>query len=87
MKHLVLKKEVIEAVINGQFHLYGISSVDQALEIMMDKKAGKISKRGNFPRGSINYKVLERLRDIADIGSEEEHDEKDKDKEKDKKES
>lgn len=78
VKHLVLKKEVIEAVSKGEFHIYGISTVDQALEILMDKKAGTISKRGNFPRGSINYKVLERLRDIAEIGSEEEHDEKDK---------
>ena len=78
VKHLVLKKEIIDAVAAGKFHIYGISSVDQALEIMMDKKAGKISKRGNFPRGSINYKVLERLRDIAEIGSEEEHDDKDK---------
>jgi len=84
VKHLVLKKEVIDAVIEGKFHIYGISSVDQALEIMMDKKAGKISKRGKFPRGSINYKVLERLRDIAEIGSEEEHEEKDKEKEKEK---
>jgi predicted ATP-dependent protease len=88
VKHLVLKKEVIEAVAKGNFHIYGISSVDQALEIMMDKKAGKISKRGNFPRGSINYKVLERLRDIADIGNEDDHDdhlkELDKSKEKSK---
>ncbi len=85
VKHLVLKKEVIDAVADGKFHLYGISSVDQALEIMMDKKAGKISKRGNFPRGSINYKVLERLRDIAEIGSEEEHEERKEDKKEEKK--
>lgn len=85
VKHLVLKKEVIDAVNNGTFHIYGIDSVDQALEILMDKKAGKLSKKGTFPRGSINYKVLERLRDIADIGKEDEHedhDEETKDKEK-----
>lgn len=74
VKHLVLKKEVIEAVKSGTFKVYGIDSVDQALEILMDKKAGKLSKKGTFPRGSINYKVLERLRDISEIGKEEEHD-------------
>jgi lon-related putative ATP-dependent protease len=75
VKHLVLKKEVIEAVNDGKFHIYGIETVDQALEIMMDKKAGKLSKKGTFPRSSINFKVLERLRDIADIGKEEDEEE------------
>ena len=83
VKHLVLKREVIQAVNDGLFNIYGISSVDQALEILMDRKAGKLSKKGTFPRGSVNYRVLERLRDIADIGKEEEiHEEEKEDKEK-----
>ena len=67
VKHLVLKEEVIDAVKAGNFNIWGIETVDQALEILIGKKAGKLSKKGTFPRGSINYKVLERLRDIADI--------------------
>ncbi len=84
VKHLVLKKEIIDAVSNGDFNIYGIESVDQAIEILMDRKAGKLSRKGTFPRGSINYRVLERLRDIADIGREDEHadDEKDEKEEK-----
>jgi len=87
VKHLILKKEIIEAVSNGEFHIYGIESVDQAIEILMDRKAGKLSRKGTFPRGSINYRVLERLRDIADIGREEDHpdDEKDEKEEKEAK--
>jgi predicted ATP-dependent protease len=86
VKHLVLKREVIQAVNDGLFNIYGISSVDQALEILMDRKAGKVSKKGTFPRGSVNYRVLERLRDIAEIGKEEElHEEEEKDKEKEPK--
>ncbi|WP_283789520.1 Lon protease family protein (plasmid) [Bermanella sp. WJH001] len=84
VKHLVLKKEVIDAVSNGDFHIYGIESVDQAIEILMDRKAGKLSRKGTFPRGSINYRVLERLRDIADIGREEEHPEDEKDDKEEK---
>ena len=84
VKHLVLKKEVIDAVSNGDFHIYGIESVDQAIEILMDRKAGKLSRKGTFPRGSINYRVLERLRDIADIGREEEHPEEEKDDKEEK---
>ncbi len=79
VKHLVLKREVIEAVNDGLFNIYGISTVDQALEILMDRKVGKVSKKGTFPRGSVNYRVLERLRDIADIGKEEEIHEEEKD--------
>ena len=86
VKHLVLKREVIQAVNDGLFNIYGISSVDQALEILMDRKAGKVSKKGTFPRGSVNYRVLERLRDIADIGKEEELHEEEKEKEKETKE-
>jgi len=74
IKHLVLKQEVIDAIRQGSFAVYGIEHVDQALEILMDKKAGTLSKQGKFPRGSINYKVLERLRDIADIGKDDDHD-------------
>ncbi|EAT13627.1 AAA family ATPase [Bermanella marisrubri] len=77
VKHLVLKREVCDAVEAGEFHIYGIANIDQALEILMDKKAGQINKKGRFPRGSINYKVLERLRDIADIGKDEDHDDSD----------
>ncbi len=84
VKHLVLKKEIIEAVEQGDFHIYGIESVDQAIEILMDKKAGKLSRKGTFPRGSINYRVLERLRDIADIGREEEHPEDEKEEKEEK---
>ncbi len=86
VKHLVLKREVIQAVNDGLFNIYGISSVDQALEILMDRKVGKVSKKGTFPRGSVNYRVLERLRDIADIGKEEEIHEEEKEKEKETKE-
>lgn len=84
VKHLVLKKEVIDAVANGDFYIYGIESVDQAIEILMDKKAGKLTRKGTFPRGSINYRVLERLRDIADIGREEEHGEDEKEEKEEK---
>lgn len=84
VKHLVLKKEVIDAVRNGEFHIYGTESVDQAIEILMDRKAGKLSRKGTFPRGSINYRVLERLRDIADIGREDEHTDDEKEEKTDK---
>jgi lon-related putative ATP-dependent protease len=84
VKHLVLKKEIIDAVSNGDFNIYGIESVDQAIEILMDRKAGKLSRKGTFPRGSINYRVLERLRDIADIGREDEHPDDEKDEKEEK---
>ncbi len=77
VKHLVLKREVVDAVEQGLFNVYGIDTVDQALEILMDKKAGKMTKKGTFPRGSINYKVLERLRDISEVGRDDDHHDQD----------
>jgi predicted ATP-dependent protease len=34
VQHLMLRKDVIEAVANGRFHLYPVSSVDEAAEVL-----------------------------------------------------
>lgn len=75
IKHLVLKQEVIDAVTNGQFRIFGVKTVDEALAILTDRKVGELSKRGTYPRGSVNARVLERLREIAEIDDDEDDDE------------
>jgi len=54
---LVLDPEIIDAVKNGKFHIWTVDTVDEALEIVTGKKAGKIDKRMNYEKGSINYLV------------------------------
>jgi len=64
--NLVLKKEVLEAVKNGKFHIYPIKTIDEGIEILTGVKAGKRKKDGTYPKGTVNYKVYEKLKSFAE---------------------
>jgi predicted ATP-dependent protease len=61
---LMLKKRLIEAVREGRFHVYPISHIEQGLEILTNKKAGKKKKGGTYPQGSVNDRIETRLRQL-----------------------
>jgi lon-related putative ATP-dependent protease len=60
-KHLMLNEEVIEAVKQGRFHLYCISTVDEGLELLSGVEAGTEQEEGGFPPGTFNAAVLAQL--------------------------
>ncbi len=64
-RNLVLRDEVIQAVAEGKFHIYTISTVDEGIELLTGVPAGKRSKRGKFPGGSIHARVTNRLLKLA----------------------
>jgi predicted ATP-dependent protease len=66
VKNLMLKKEVVEAVKMGKFHIYPVETIDQAIETMTGKAAGARGAGGKFKRGSINYLVDKKLREFAE---------------------
>ena len=66
-RNLVLNSEVTAAVKAGKFAIYAINHVDQALELLLQKPAGKLNKNGNFSKGSLNQLVIERLKTIAEM--------------------
>ena len=49
-RDLMLKKEVVEAVQAGRFQIYAISRVEEGLEILTGKPAGKKKKDGTYPK-------------------------------------
>lgn len=57
VKHLMLKREVREAVAAGRFHIYAVNTVDEAIELLTGVPAGMPDAQGNLPEGSINYRV------------------------------
>lgn len=65
VRNLMLKKEVVDAVAEGLFHVHAVSSVDQCLEILMGRKAGSRKEDGGFTQRSVNHKVVLRLRELA----------------------
>ncbi|ODN31369.1 Lon protease family protein [Fervidobacterium thailandense] len=70
VKNLVLKDEILEAIQEGKFHIWTVDEVDEALELMTDKKAGKMDKNGNYPKGSVNYYVVEALKRAHEMAEE-----------------
>jgi len=65
VKHLMLRKGVVAAVESGQFNVYPVAHVDEALTILTGVPAGKKNQKGEFPKRSINRKVCERLLELA----------------------
>lgn len=65
IKNLNLNDDVIEAVKEEQFHIYAIKTVDEGIEILTGVPAGKKDKNGNYPSGTINNLVYEKLKKYA----------------------
>jgi len=63
--NIMLREEVVEAVRAGQFHIWAVQTVDEALEILTGIPAGEVDKAGNYPEGTVHHAVQERLRQMA----------------------
>ncbi len=59
--HLMLNTNVRDAVEQGQFHVYTMSHIDDAISLFTGLKAGKLNKKGRFSKGSVNAKVVASL--------------------------
>jgi lon-related putative ATP-dependent protease len=70
VKDLMLKTKVVEAVREGLFHVFPITHVEQGLEILTGKKAGKKKKNGTYPKNSLNFRIEERLTRLNEISKE-----------------
>lgn len=65
VRNLHLSDEVIDSVRKGKFHIYSVRTIDEGIEILTGVPAGKKDKNGNFPLGTINCLVNERLKKFA----------------------
>ncbi len=62
---LMLRKDIVEAVSAGKFHVYPVNTVDQGIEILTGIPAGEKGADGNYPAGSLNYLVDRKLDQLA----------------------
>ncbi len=60
-RHLMLRREVVEAVEQGRFHIYSITHVDEGIELLTGMPAGIRNQDGSYPVGSLNYRIQKRL--------------------------
>ncbi|TDX51534.1 Lon protease family protein [Orenia marismortui] len=61
---LMLSDDLIAAVADSKFHIYAISHVEEGMEILTAKKAGKKNKEGEYPADTINYLVQKRIEEF-----------------------
>lgn len=62
---LMLRKDVVQAVAEGRFHIYPIDTIDQGLEVLTGVPAGKRGKSGRFPKDTVNYLADKKLGQLA----------------------
>ena len=61
INNLMLREDILKAVDEGTFHVWAIDTVDDGIEILTGVPAGKADKKGNFPKGTVNYLVKKKL--------------------------
>jgi len=63
-RHLMLRKDVVEAVRKKKFRIYSVNNIDEGIELLMGKSAGKMRKDGSYPSDSVHGLVMKRLREM-----------------------
>ena len=70
VRNLNLSDEVVQAVKEGKFHIYAITTIDEGIELLTGVPAGSKDENGNFPAGTINYLVYQKLKKYAKVSKE-----------------
>ena len=66
VEHLMLRDEVVEAVEEGKFHIYPVSTIDEGIELLTGVQAGEQDEAGNYPEDTVNFAVQSRLKELAE---------------------
>ena len=62
---LMLRKEVVESVKEGKFHIYAVKTIDQGIEILTGVEAGGRQEDVKFKEGTVNDLVDKKLRELG----------------------
>ena len=69
VKHLMLRRDVVAAAEAGQFRIYAVENVDQAIATLTGLPAGEADAKGEYPEGSVNRRVAARLAELTEISA------------------
>ena len=68
VRNLMLRHDIIEAVREGRFRIFAVSTIDEGIELLTGISAGTRGADGRFPVDSINGRVERRLNKFAEAG-------------------
>ena len=60
-QHLMLRADVVQACAAGRFAVYPIRTIDEGIRLLTSREAGERGADGNYPDGSVNRLVEDRL--------------------------
>ena len=63
---LMLRQDVVDAVAEGQFHIYAVAHVDEGIELLTGLPAGEPDAEGRYPEGTVGHAVETRLAELAE---------------------
>jgi predicted ATP-dependent protease len=66
VRNLMLKKEVVDAVSAGKFHIFPVKTIEEGIEILTGTPAGKRLQDGTYEKDTIYDQVDRRLREMAE---------------------
>ena len=70
VNNLMLRRDVVEAVEKGKFHIYPVTTVEEGIEILTGMKAGELQEDGTYPEGTLFRKVDDKLKEMAEMEKE-----------------
>lgn len=61
--HLILDPEVVNACRANRFSIYAVSTLDELIELLFERKPGRADADGRYPPSSVNGRVQQQLLD------------------------
>ena len=65
IRNLMLREEVVQAVQQGEFHVYGVSTIEEGLEILTGQPAGEPGLDGKYPEGTLFHAAEKKLQEFG----------------------
>jgi lon-related putative ATP-dependent protease len=66
MPNLMLRKDIVEAVARGEFHVWAVATIEEGLEVLTGVPAGKADENGAYAEGTIFAKADATLTRLAE---------------------
>ncbi|MEM6993686.1 MAG: AAA family ATPase [Myxococcota bacterium] len=63
---LMLRHDVLEACERGDFSVYAVDHVTDAMALLFDRDPGELSAKGKYPKGTVLRSACERAKELLD---------------------
>ncbi len=66
VKHLMLRRDVVEAAAEGRFWIHAVANIDEAMAVLTGIEPGTREATGQYPAGTVNQRVEAELGSLAE---------------------